>query len=78
MHDDATHPASHLFMLRVWREALGDGQSEWRGQVRHVLTGETYYFRQWDQLREMLQRCTPGFDLASGRFAQDNDSEPLE
>lgn len=70
MNDDVHHPASHLFTLRVWLEALGDGHSEWRGQFKYVLTGETYYFRQWDQLREMLRRCLPGFDLEPGPWFQ--------
>ena len=36
---------SHLFTVRLWLEELGDGQSEWRGQVQHVLSGEMRYFR---------------------------------
>ncbi len=41
---------SQLFTIRVWTEPLGNGQSELRGQVRHVLTGETRYFREWAAL----------------------------
>jgi hypothetical protein len=54
--------------LRVWLEALGDGRSEWRGQVTYVLTGETHYFRQWDQLQKILRHCLPGFDLEAGKL----------
>jgi len=36
---------SHLFTVRLWLEELGDGRAEWRGQVQHVLSGETHYFR---------------------------------
>jgi len=39
-----------LFTVRVWREDRGDGQSEWRGQVQHLLSGETRYFRDWQTL----------------------------
>jgi len=39
-----------LFTVRVWREELGEGRSEWRGQVRHVLSGETRHFRDWPSL----------------------------
>jgi hypothetical protein len=66
MDDDLSSPVSHLFTLRIWQEVLGDGRNEWRGQVRYVLTGETYYFRQWDQLQETLRRCLPGFDMEPG------------
>ena len=38
---------SHLFTLRVWYEALDAEQREVRVQVRHVLSGETRYFRDW-------------------------------
>jgi hypothetical protein len=39
-----------LFTVRVWEEDTGEGRSEWRGQVRHVLSGETCYFRDWQSL----------------------------
>lgn len=42
--------ASHLFTLRVWAEPLGHGRSELRGQVRHILSGEVRYFREWATL----------------------------
>lgn len=39
------HPQTHLFTVRLWIEALGQGQGEVRMQVRHILSGETRYFR---------------------------------
>lgn len=49
---------SHLFQVRMWREDLGAGQTEWRGKLQHVLSGRRRYFRQWTDLpaylREML------------------------
>ena len=36
---------SHLFTVRLWEEDLGGDQVEWRGEVQHVLTSETRYFR---------------------------------
>ena len=48
-----SHP-SHLFTLRVWAEPLGHGQTELRCEVRHVLSGETRYFREWSALLEYL------------------------
>ena len=46
--------ASHLFTVRLWREHLGSGQVEWRGQVTHVLSGEARWFREWAELAENL------------------------
>lgn len=40
----------HSFVLRLWQEELGDGQSEWRGQVQQVSSGEARYFRDWQKL----------------------------
>jgi hypothetical protein len=45
---------SELFTLRVWREALGNGQIEWRGRIQHVLSGQVYYFRNWQALIDRL------------------------
>lgn len=46
--------SSHLFTVRVWQEGLGGGRAEWRGQVRHVASGETSYFRDWPTLVSLL------------------------
>ena len=51
---DSEHPQSHLFTLRLWREELGGGQTEWRGRLRHVLSGDTRHFREWPTLIELL------------------------
>lgn len=45
---------SQLFTVRVWQEDTGEGRSEWRGQVRHVLSGETRYFRDWQSLASFI------------------------
>jgi hypothetical protein len=41
---------SLLFTVRLWREERGDGQTEWRGKVQYITTGEAYYFRAWPDL----------------------------
>jgi hypothetical protein len=55
-------PRSQLFTVRLWLEDLGEGRSEWRGKVEHVLSGQTRYFRDWATLitflQEMLESCT--------------------
>ena len=47
---------SHLFTLRVWMEDVGDGRTEIRGTVKHVLTGETRHFRDWPTLTTFLRQ----------------------
>lgn len=51
---------STLFTVRVWQEDLGEGQSEWRGKVQHVLNGDTRYFRDWQTLIAfIIESATP-------------------
>ena len=50
------HPTSHLFTLRLWEEALGEGKVEWRGRVQAVSSGETAFFRDWPGLVASLTR----------------------
>ena len=47
-------PLSHLFTVRLWRKELGDGQTELRGKVQHVSSGEVRYFRDWPALIAFL------------------------
>jgi hypothetical protein len=50
---------SHLFMVRVWLEDLGDGNTEWRGKLQCVTGGEVKYFRDWQTLIADLQEMLP-------------------
>jgi hypothetical protein len=54
---DAAQPSrgSHLFMLRLWLEDLGCGQTDWRGKVQHVNSGEARYFRDWPTLEAFVE-----------------------
>ena len=45
---------THLFSVRLWEEEISAGQSEWRGQVQHVLSGRTRYFRDWSTLDQLM------------------------
>ena len=47
---------SHLFVLRIWQENLGEGHVEWRGKAQHMASGEAYYFREWSGLITCLQQ----------------------
>ena len=50
---------SQLFTVRLWAEDLGDGRTEWRGQVQHVISGEAHYFREWPTLIAWLVAMLP-------------------
>lgn len=52
---DAQRPRTHLFMVRLWVEDLSEGKTEWRGQVKHVVSGEVRYFRDWATLVEHMK-----------------------
>ena len=54
MNEPSKPPHSHLFTVRVWQEDLGEGQTEWRGQVRLVISGDVRYFREWSALVPLL------------------------
>ena len=60
---DLSTQNSHLFMLRLWPEDLGGGQTDWRGSIQHVNSGELRYFRDWPTLQafveELLHRTAP-------------------
>jgi hypothetical protein len=43
-------------------EDLGNGQTEWRGPVQHVPSGETRYFRDWVTLVEVMTAMLPGME----------------
>ena len=57
---DPLYPRSQSFVLRAWREDLGDGQHEWRAFVCHVLSGETRYIRTWQELEDFLEAFEVG------------------
>jgi hypothetical protein len=46
---------SYFFTIRMWPEECADGSTEWRGQVRWVINGDTHYFREWTSLVKFLE-----------------------
>ena len=52
---EAQHSQSHLFMVRVWVKDLGNGETEWRREAKHVMNGRVWYFRDWATLADHLQ-----------------------
>jgi len=67
---------SHLFTVRVWLEDLGDGHAEWRGQVQHVLSRETHYFREWPVLLALLRAMLPPAEADSAPDALNEHIDP--
>ena len=74
--NDVDRPAhrSHLFILRLWPEDLGGGQTDWRGSIRHVSSGEVRYFRGWPAMEAFVEGllCTidaQGIHAAEGENA---------
>lgn len=45
---------SHLFTVRVWEEEIDRGQTEWRGKVHLLTSGDVRYFRRWAALAPLL------------------------
>lgn len=56
---DRASRGSALFTVRLWLEEVADG-SERRGTVRHVLTGESQHFRDWQALERFFIRILQG------------------
>lgn len=44
---------SELFTIRLWMEELGEGV-DYRGQVKHVVSGATRHFRKWADLEAFV------------------------
>ena len=59
MDKPSKQPHAYLFTVRLWPEELGDGQTEWRGQVKNVATGDERYFREWSALERLMQAMLP-------------------
>ncbi len=51
----AEQERSQMFTLRVWVEDVGNGRIEYRGTIKHILTGETHHFRDYPTLIHHLE-----------------------
>lgn len=51
---DRSSSSSQLFTIRLWMEDLDDRRQEYRGQVKHVVSGVTCNFREWTDLEAFL------------------------
>ena len=61
------HSRSHLFTIRVWEEETAVGQTEWRGKVQLLTSGEVRYFREWAALAPLLLAMLSESELESDR-----------
>jgi hypothetical protein len=59
---DQPSSSSQLFMLRMWLEDLGNDQTDWRGKVQHVNSGEVRYFREWVTLETFVDQLLHNTD----------------
>ena len=57
---DRATAESQLFVVRLWAEDLGQGQTDWRGKIQHVNSGEARYFRDWPTLEAFVEKLTRG------------------
>jgi len=72
-------PPAQLFTVHLWLEDLGHGITEWRGQVRHVPSRATRYFRDWATLITFLEawgQWRPG-DWPGSLDVREGQSEDL-
>jgi hypothetical protein len=53
---------SQLFTVRLWIEDMGEGRTEHRGLVRHVLSGAAWHFRDWEDLRRSMVSALERYD----------------
>lgn len=69
---------TRLFLVRLWNEELGDGESEMRGRLQDVSSGETSYFRDWEGLVEGLKKlmAVEGMAVKQEEVLTDQPPEP--
>ena len=54
MQEASRSPPTVIFTLRLWQEPLGDGRSEWRGEIKNLSTGEVRYVRLWEEIAALV------------------------
>ncbi len=55
MNEKQEGTRSQMFTLRVWMEDVGNGRTEYRGTLKHILSGETHHFRNWLTLTQLIE-----------------------
>jgi len=63
MTEESSRPPISTFVIRFWRERSAAGP-RWRGQIKHVESGETATFLDWKQMLDFFRRI--GIKLPRG------------
>lgn len=51
---------AELFTIKLWEEVLNENQqTEWRGKIHHIESGEVCYFRDWSKMMAFLDNRLP-------------------
>lgn len=56
---------AQIFIIKMWREVLNHDQSEWRGRIQDVRSGEIHYFRDWQTIIGFITTLLP--ELKNGK-----------
>ena len=75
---DQSTQNSFLFMLRLWPENPGGGQTDWRGSLQHVNSGELRYFRDWPTLQAFVDGLLRRIDPQVSGVEQVDDSDNVQ
>ncbi|MBK8902612.1 MAG: hypothetical protein IPM53_15595 [Anaerolineaceae bacterium] len=76
--NEEQQPDSQLFTIRVWQEKVDD-QTQWRGKLRHVPSGEIRYFRGWAALIPLMLDMLRRHPVQTGALQPDMAAhEPTE
>ncbi|MBK7895599.1 MAG: hypothetical protein IPJ90_12130 [Anaerolineaceae bacterium] len=65
MANEQAGEQSQFFTLRVWCEEVADGRTEFRGTLKHVLSGQTIHFRDWQMLIALIEAIWADSDKIS-------------
>ena len=55
-----------LFTIKLWQEALTERQSEWRGKIQHIGSGDSSYFRDLSKMMDFITRRLSGLVSIQG------------
>ena len=55
-----------LFTIKLWQEALTEKQTEWRGKIQHIGSGDSSYFRDLSKMMDFITRRLSGLVSIQG------------
>jgi hypothetical protein len=74
----ASDRCKYSFVARIWLEPVNNGDTTWRGHIRHVQSEEEKYFQNLMEMREFLGRVSgvKGPPLTPQRLTAATESTP--